>query len=868
MRPFLLSVAFSLGLTTAAVAEPIDYFMPEGISYNDAIPVPDNAIGHGLGDKPIRHDQMVQYLRDLAGSTDRISVETIGYSHEGRPILFFTVTSAENHQNLDEIRAAHLARVKNDAEPDPEAPLMLWFNYGVHGAESSGMDAIIPSLYHFAAAEDDETAQILSDSVILMVGILNPDGHSRRANYVETFGGKIPVTDPAHIQHNMWIEARTNHYWFDLNRQWLLQSQPESKAWVAKWHEWKPHVSGDYHEMGSNASYYFHPGEPKRLNPLIPREARALTKNIANAHREFLDDESRLYFTEQGFDNFYIGKGSTYPQVNGSLGILYEAGAARGGKIETPAGERTYADNIRTHFRTTLTTISGALSQADEIHDFQRQYFDTAMEEAAEDDRKAFVFSAAGDKARLHRFVDVLRRHDVTVHELSENITVEGTEFRSDTSFIVPLEQRQYRMVRGIFDRITEFEENIFYDVSGWTLPLAYDLDHAALEGGAFSNDLLGEEIKDVLTIANVPAPARARYGYVFDWSEYYAPRALYRLLEKDILVRISSEPFDIRTSQGEVSFDRGAVFVPLIRQEATHDEIHAIIEEIATLDGISVTAATSGAAEVATDAVGGRSFNAVTKPEVLLLIDDGLSRYDAGEMWHLLDFSMEMPVTLRRKDSLGGVDWSRYTHLLMVGGNGALSNSQTERVNQWITEEGGTLIAMRQSAHWAQDAFLGKNEKNKEEDDGDDTPPLRLNYSELDVKEAEHIVGGTIMATDLDHSHPIGYGYKDRFLPVHRNTTDILDWPIGNPYAVVAAYLGEDELVLSGYASEKRISEIAGTPAVIAERKGAGNVILLADNPAFRGTFLGTNKLVLNAIFFSSTIRRPSGDYDPDDTH
>ncbi|RFB05993.1 M14 family zinc carboxypeptidase [Parvularcula marina] len=866
MRQILLTASALLTLFTTASAEPISWFMPDGVRYDEAIPVPDDYLRHGMGDKPVRHDQLVGYLSELAEASDRIAVETIGYTHEGRPILFFTVTSPENHENLDDIREAHLARVRGDEDADSDTPMMIWLNYGVHGAESSGMDAVIPSLYHFAAARDAETQETLERSVLLVVGILNPDGHSRRANYVETYAGDVPVTDPAHIQHNMWTEARTNHYWFDLNRQWLLQTQPESRAWVSKWHEWKPHVSADFHEMGSEASYYFHPGEPKRLNPLIPDQARVLTKRIADRHRDFMDSEQRLYFTEQGFDNFYIGKGSTYPQVNGGLGILFEAGAARGGKIETANGERTYADNIRTHFRTTLSTIKGSLEQEDEIKAFQDDFFETALEEAANDDTKAYVFFSGSDLGKTNRFLDVLRQHDVTVHHLSDTAELDESKPQGEgDAYIVPLDQRQYRMVLGIFDRVTEFEENIFYDVSGWTLTDAYDLVSRPVDEDEFDAGMLGEEVTSVTDVPQVKAPAPARYGYVFDWSEYYAPRALYRLLSEDVLVRIASEPFDIRTAEGDVAFERGAVFVPLIRQEKSDEEIHAIMEEIAREDGITVTAATSGAADVATDAVGGRSFSAIEKPSVLLLVDDGLAPYDAGEIWHLLDHTMKMPVTIRRKGELRGLDWSRYTHLLMVGGgNVGLSDSAEKRVSQWVSEEGGTLIAMRQSAVWAQENILGvEAEDDDAKDEDEEETPLRLNYSEMDEKEAEHIIGGAIFLTDIDPSHPIGYGYEDRHLPVLRNTTLTLEWPEDDPYAVVAAYEGEDDLLLSGYTSERRIKEIADTPAVIAERKGRGAVILIADNPSFRATFLGSQKLVMNSIFFSQTIRRASGDYE-----
>lgn len=382
-RLIALAGALAALATATAHAEPIEFYQLDATPYDESIPAPEDRFGFGVGDRPVRHDQMVAYLTELAEISDRITVETIGYSHEGRPILFFVVTSPENHARIDEIRENHLASLQPGAEPDPDAPAVIWLNYGVHGAESAGMDAAIPTLYHYAAAEGPEVETDLREAVILITAIFNPDGHARRVNHVETYGGTVPVTDPDHEQHNLWTTARTNHYWFDLNRQWLLQTQPESQAWLAQWHRWKPMVSADFHEMGTESTFYFHPGEPLRRNPLIPEQARELTRGIAQHHIAFLDSEARLYTSEEGFDNFYVGKGSTYPQVNGSLGILFEIGAARGGLIESERGLVSHGDNVRTHFRTSLTTVSGALAQHREIADYQRQFFADALDAAA-----------------------------------------------------------------------------------------------------------------------------------------------------------------------------------------------------------------------------------------------------------------------------------------------------------------------------------------------------------------------------------------------------------------------------------------------------------------------------------------------------
>ncbi|WP_138510125.1 M14 family zinc carboxypeptidase [Maricaulis alexandrii] len=841
-------------VTPASQAEPIEFYQVDGVPYDESIPTPEEFLGFGVGDRPVRHDLMVAYLRELAEISDRISVETIGYSHEGRPILFFVVTSPDNQARIDEIRDAHLASLEPGA-PASDGPAVVWLNYGVHGAESAGMDAAIPTLYHYAAAEGLEVEADLREAVILITAVFNPDGHSRRINHVETFSSTVPTTDPDHEQHNLWTTARVNHYWFDLNRQWLLQTQPESQAWLTQWHRWKPMVSADFHEMGTESTFYFHPGEPLRRNPLIPEQARDLTLGIAQHHINFLDSEARLYTSEEGFDNFYVGKGSTYPQVNGSLGILFEVGAARGGLIEAERGLVSHGDNVRTHFRTSLTTVSGALAQRDEIAAYQRDFFRDAVQSARSDSDRAYVFTAPGDPVRTQFFIDLLDRHDITVNALAREVSVDGIDYQPGEAFVVALNQPQYTMIRSLFDRVTEFEENIFYDVSGWTLPLAYDLDYAAL-GNRYNAGLLG----DVVTPQPIglDAPDMSSYGYVLRWSDYYAPRALYRLLDADLRVRVATEPVEISTSEGNVAFGPGAVFVPLVGQDADRDTIHALVSEAATEDGVAVWPVTSGSTADGTPDIGDGSFRAVQRPEVLVLFDDGLALYDAGEVWHQLDHRMHIPVTLRRKDEIGGLDWSRYTHLIIVGGrNTTLSDAAQTRIAQWVREEGGTIIATRQAAAMAQEAFLGLD---LPEDEASEEPLARRNYADMSVSEAEHVIGGALFAGDMDPSHPIGFGYQDRSITLHRNTTLRLARPDSDPFAVVVEYT--DAPLLSGYASQRRQDEIAGTPAVIAQRLGAGTVVLFADNPNFRATFRGTEKMFMNAIFFGNLVDRARGDY------
>jgi phosphohistidine swiveling domain-containing protein len=857
MRPRFLKWALGLAAGAgfalgAANAEPLDYYLVPGVDYNQGIVKPAEVFGHDVGDQPVRHDLMVSYIREVVEQSPRMQIKTIGYSHERRPILFITVSSPENLARLDEIRTNHIKRSNpaTAAEASDDLPVVTWLNYGVHGAEASGMDAAIPTLYHLAAAQGPEIEETLKNSVILITAIFNPDGHSRRAAWVTQYGSDLRALDPAHEVHNqVWPGARTNHYWFDLNRQWLLQTQPESQAWLKEWHAWKPEVSGDFHEMGGNSTYYFHPGVPTRKHPLIPARGRELLVEIAGYHREVLDKAGTLYFSEEGFDNYYIGKGSTYPQVNGSVGILYEAGAQMGIARESDQGIKTYADNILKHFRTSLSTIKGAAAMRTKLHAYQRDFYAQVADLVKADKVQGYVFRAPEDPTRLNLFLEFLARHRVEAYALKGDVKAEDRSFGAG-SYVVPLNQPQYRMAKALFGKITEFPDKVFYDVSGWTLPAAYGLDYATVTSSLRGK--LGDVASGNAGMAAKPVD-RAPYAYVLRWSDYYAPRAVGRLLNAGVMARIAKNPVEAQTTRGVVSFDRGMVIVANDLQTVDGATIHAMMQQIAEEDGITVHAATSGhTLGVGTD-LGGRDSVADLKPvKPLLVVGGRVSSYDAGEVWHVLDHRMKMPVTLVRQDRLSGIDLNRYTHIILVGGRSGFPKEMVDDVKAWV-KAGGTVVASRQGAEWAAKNITGSDKDKKDEKAGDKKVE-RLAYAQKGQKDAEDVIGGAVFESDLDITHPIAFGLVRPLVASNKNSTFTLPVP-KDPYAQVAVYT--DSPLVSGYSSDKRLAEIKGTPMLTAERVGDGAVILFADNPNFRATYLGTERLFLNALFLSKAFDR-----------
>ena len=749
-------------------------------------------------------------------------------------------------------------------------PVVTWLNYGVHGAESSGMDAALPTAYYLAAAMGDPINHLLENSVILITAVFNPDGHSNRISWLDTFSSKIPNPNPDHIEHNYDGRlARTNHYGFDLNRQWISITQPEPRAWIKKWHEWRPNLSVDYHEMGSSQTYYFSPGVPTRNHPLIPDTGLELMEKIVKPAEEFLDSQKRLYFHGDRYDHFFLGKGSSFPLVNGGVGMLHEASSARGVMVETQNGIRTYRENIIKHFRTSIANAIGAVNNKLELLQYQKNFYQNAKNKAKDHPIKAYVISAGKDRSRLYHFVDLLNYHRINVSYLKENITINDFEYEKDFSVVVDLDQYQHTLIRGLFDLATEFEDSNFYDVSTWTLPLAYGMNFNAIENNNQKEKLLGDIYDNRKPL--ISAPEKPEYAYAFEWSDYYSPKALYNILDKGLLARVAMNPFIGSTKKGSHDFDRGTIVVSFDRQDASENDIHNIMKDIAQDDGIFIHSLTSGKSVTGTQNpdLGSQFIKAIHKPTILLVAGREMDWYNVGEIWHLLDVRMNIPVTLIDRLQMNNIDLNRYTHIIYAGGQ--YSNYQPKYLNnihEWVNS-GGTLIGIRQGADWISKNIFNKNtnkspkrfskekannRRNKERDAMKKDQP-RYSYSEKEARDPLNVIGGAIFSGDLDITHPIGFGYTNENIAIHKNTTSLLPTS-KNPYATVIAY--NDAPIISGYASETNQEKLKNTPALIADRRGKGSIILFADDPNFRATWYGTNKLFLNSLFFSLVFDPP----------
>ena len=818
----------------------LDYYLPSNTTYDPAIPTPKSVIGHEVGEWHVSHDKLVYYLQTLAAASDRISIEMRGTTFEGRPLPLLTITTPANHANIEKIRTDHVALTETGSEAlnTADMPIVVYQGFSIHGNESSGVNAAVAYAYYLAAAQGPEIEAQLDKLVVLLDPCMNPDGTQRFAYWANTNRSMNLNPDPNDREYReVWPGGRTNHYWFDMNRDWLPVQLPESRARIKSFHRWMPNIVTDHHEMGTNSTFFFQPGEATRVNPLTPAINQQLTAEIGTYHAKALDKIGSLYYSEENFDDYYYGKGSTFPDVNGSIGILFEQGSSRGHVQESENGILTFPFTIRNQFTTALSTIEAAQNMRTKILDYQRSYYQDIANEQSRSRLKGYVFGDAKDPSRAWHLAEILNRHQIQFHELRNDATISGKAYKKGAAYVVPLAQKNPRLIKAMFERRTSFTDSLFYDVSAWTFPLSFNLDHAELG----SLQQAGDVISDFQSLKG-SVSGKSNYAYLFEWHGYYTPKVLNTIVNKGLRAKVAKSPFSL---EGK-SYDYGTIMVPVQNQKWNADQIHKLLSGLAEANNITITAVGTGLTKGID--LGSNDFDPIKKQKVAILVGDGVRSYDAGEIWHLFDTRYDMKITKLDTRSFASVDLDRYTDLILPSGWGSnmLNKKGADKIKAWV-RNGGTVIGYRNVANW-----FKKNEFLKLEMKKDSMKAKNVRFDQRSDYFGAQVTGGAIFEAKQDRSHPINYGYKNDRISLFRNTNIYLK-PEKDSFNNPIQYTNDP--LQSGYISEENAELIKNSVPFKVKRMGKGRVILFTDNTNFRAFWYGTNKLLMNAIFFGQIM-------------
>ncbi len=809
------------------------YFSNQENIFNESIPTPESVIGHQVGKWHVTHDKLIQYMEVLAKSSDRITIENRGFTYEDRPLILLTITSKENHQNIDKIKKEHKEISDGNKMDDyKDLPVIIYQGFSIHGNEASGSNASLLLAYYLAASKSDFVNDLLENSVVLLDPSFNPDGLQRFAYWANTNRNMNLNPDPNDREYNeVWPGGRTNHYWFDMNRDWLPVQLPESRARIKSYNEWLPNILTDHHEMGTNATFFFQPGIPSRTHPLTPMLNQELTKRIADFHVKEFNAIGSLYYSEESFDDFYYGKGSTFPDINGGVGILFEQASSRGHIQESANGILTFPFTIKNQFTAAISTLKAGLSLREDLIEYQFNFYKDSREESSKLKNKGIIFGDSKDRNKTMYLAEILDRHEIEFYHINKDLKHKGKLYKKNNAFIIPRNQKKSKLINAMFESRTKFKDSLFYDVSAWTFPLAFNLDYDmnidmnnAGEVGDYK--ILNQKIGGVTKKTN--------YAYLMEWHEYNTPNVLDDILSNNMIAKVALKKFKI---EGK-TFDYGTILIPVFNKEI--ENTYKFLDKIAKDNDITIHGVDTGMSEGID--LGSNNFRRINKKKIALLVGDGISAYDAGEIWHLFDTRYNINVTKLDVRNLSSADISKYTTIIMPNSKG-LNIKNSSKIKKWI-EDGGTLVAYKNSIKW-----IERNELVKYNFKETDRTAENINFEEKRNYFGAQAIGGAIFNAKIDRTHPINFGFKNSSISLFRNSTIFIEADkdsYNNPI------IYSDNPLLSGYISKENLDNLKSTVPLKIDKVNKGRIISITDNTNFRAFWYGTNKLLVNAIYFS----------------
>ena len=839
LRIFIYYILLVLFFTNTINSQ--DYFLENNGPYDSSISSPEEFLGYEIGFEHTRHDLIVAYLNYLSNASSRANLINYGKTHEGRSLVMLTVSSESNLNNIESIRQEHLKYTVPGAqmELNKDLPIIINLGYGVHGNEPSSAEAAMLAAYTLVASNNIKIERFRNNSLIFIDPTINPDGRDRHSQWANQYKSINLVADSNDAEHNeAWPKGRTNHYWFDLNRDWLLGVNPESRGKLKWFHTWYPNVVTDFHEMGTNSNYFFEPMKRNAsLKPLIPDENYSVLSPIfAEYYVKSLDSIGSFYYTKESFDETYPGYGSSYPDVHGAVAILFEQASSRGHLQETNYGTMSFGFTIRNQYLSSIATVEAAVDNKNLLRDYQRRFFNSSLTEFKDEKVKAYEFGDKNDQNRNKAFIDKLLLHKIKV-------------YKSKDRYVVPVNQAQSRMVKNIFETFDKYIDSVFYDASAWSVSNIYNMKSKKLK-----NFNLGAEVTSTENLGNNSSVKKSNYAYILDWDDYNSPAALNHLQKNDIVTYSAFKPFEIKVNgtNSFKKFDYGSILIPVSKQTVSSDKLFDLVKTMQEKFDVPVYNSESGYSMKGID-LGSNNFR-INKPvKVALLIGDGVNSYEAGEVWHLLDTRIGMPLTKIRLNQFSRTSLDKYTTLVMVSGSySQLNKNQIEKIKNWVGK-GNTLITIARGSSWAIKSELIKETLVESKVD---STYSRKRYVDARENIGRERIGGVILKTDLDLTHPLAFGYNDTSIPVYKNNNVFIN-KTKDDYSSVAIY--SKDFHIDGYISESnRKDYIPGSASLIVSKIGSGRVVVFADNPNFRGSWYGTNKLFLNALFLGTNISVP----------
>jgi hypothetical protein len=783
---------------------------------------PEEFLGYKIGSRYTPHWKIVNYFNHVAANgSSGMKLQSYGETNEGRPLLLAFVSSAENISNLENIRKNNL-----------------------HGNEASSSEAAMMTLYALVDPSDTKTKEWLKNTVVIIDPCINPDGRDRYVNWYNSAVGKKFNPQPMAREHREpWPQGRTNHYNFDLNRDWAWQTQIESQQRIKMYDQWMPQVHVDYHEQGVNEPYYFAPAaEP--FHEVITPWQREFQTSIGKNNAKYFDQNNWLYFTKEVFDLFYPSYGDTYPLYNGSIGMTYEqAGIAAGLGVTTDEADTlTLGDRAMHHFTTSMSTVEISSLNANRLIKEFRKYFNNAISTGYGEYKSYVIKNQPQDAQRIDQLLGLLDKNGIQYGLGSGSakgynyITGrEETFLVAGNDIVISSYQPRSALVNVLFEPRSRLSDSVTYDITAWSLPYVYGLtawaskDKIAGGGNVARTKALNKE---------------TAYGYVMPWNGVRTVKAVGQLLQKGILLRYAEEPFEINGNR----FGRGTVIVLKTANKAAGSNLFATVRQVADACNVQLYPVTGGMVEKGFD-FGSDKVHPMKAPKVVLVTGDAIGTTAAGSIWYFFEQEIDYPVTQVNVTDLERLNWNEVDVLIMPDGNYRFLNDKEdlETFKSWINK-GGRVIAMENAVAQLAKTDWGLKAKKADEADKKDDDST---YSALKIYEARErgavsgTTPGSIWKVTLDNTHPLAFGYPEYYFTLKQDDNIYEFMKDGWNVGVI-----KKENQVAGFVGSVLQSKLKDGLLFGVQSMGNGSITYLADNVMFRSFWENGKLMFCNALF------------------
>lgn len=807
---------------------------------------PSGFLGYELGSQWSPHHKVMDYFWHVAEASPLVEAKQYGTTNEGRELVLVFVSSEPNMDRLEEIRTNNLKRTGlQKGTPSEDSTTIVWLSYNVHGNETSGSEAAMKTIYELVRADNADTKTWLRNVIVIMDPMLNPDGRDRYINWYKSIAGDEVIVHPdAREHHEPWPGGRSNHYYFDLNRDWAWLTQKESRQRVAEYQKWMPHIHVDFHEQGVDSPYYFAPAAKPFHNAITDWQSD-FQYTIGENNAKYFDEKGWLYFTREVFDLFYPSYGDTYPIFNGAIGMTYEqAGNDRAGLgiLTEEADTLTLNDRLIHHYTTGLSTVEISSMNAEKLVSEFSDYYQTAQNNPP-GEYKTFVIKQDNNPDKLQALFDLLDMHRIKYGQAASERRINGYNYKTGTTERVRVEKGDYLvsvyqpkgvLARTLFEPRPELEDSVTYDITAWEQHYVYGLDGYALTQNL---DVDPEPYSKPGVRRGYPDKP---YAYIARWQDLDDLRLLSDLLEHEVKVRFAMTDFKIDARM----YAPGTLVLTRSDNKNMGSDFDEIVRQIGRKHNQQIHGVETGSVESGSD-LGASSVRYLEKPNIAVLSGKGTSSNQVGEIWHYFDRQIGYPVTLLDTEYFGDVDLDIYDVLILPSGyyNSRVDSSRFADIKEWVTE-GGKLIAVQE----ANNLLAGKEGFALKRKDNNNAPN---NESALDIygeQQREFISdfnSGSVYKITMDNTHPLGYGYDKEYFSLKLNA-DAYNY-LNDGWNVGVAKEGAHMSGFIGYNARKKLEN---TLTFGVQNMGSGSVVYMIDNPLFRAFWYNGKLLFGNAVF------------------